>query len=193
MTVPSTSVSRSRESRTPLLTEVWRHAAGGVRRVLASEHVMQEVIVPHRQLRQRMLGLPAEMVREAWSLEVREERGVVRPPEDSPIQQQMKECAPPGGIPFALEERALRVEGVARKHPLDASARMHGKAKHPYHHPDEALGHTSVQHARGNRRAVRVPIRERRGREVRAQVLVRSEARRPSAGCRPEERERLRV
>src|SRR6185503_1062410 len=98
-----------------------------------------------------MFRLAAEMIREAWSLEVCEERGVVRTPEDSAIQQHMKERAPPGCVPCTLKERALRVDGFACQHALDASSRMHGEAKHLDHGANKALGHAGVQHARSDR------------------------------------------
>ena len=46
--------------------------------VHASQHLMQEVVVTHAQLRQRVLRTRAKMSGEAGLLEVREERRVIR-------------------------------------------------------------------------------------------------------------------
>src|SRR5436190_937201 len=76
-----------------------------------------------------MFSLAAEMVRETRSLEMREERGVVRASEDRTIQQQMKEGTPPRGIPFTEKERELRVESFACQHALDAGAREYSECR----------------------------------------------------------------
>src|SRR5439155_13782854 len=129
-----------------------RQAADNVDRVSAGEHMMQEVVIPHRQLGERMLCSAAKMLGEARPLQMGEEPGVVRATEDSTIQQQTKERPPPDGVPVALEERPLCLDRVAGEHAFDARARLNEETKRENDQTDEALGDAGAEHAGRDRR-----------------------------------------
>ena len=105
---------------------------------------MQEVVVPYRQLADGMVCLATKVLGEARPLEMRKERRIICAPEDSSIQQETEEPSPPGRIPLALEECALRVDRVASEQTLDARARMDEKPKRDDHTSDEALSDPSA-------------------------------------------------
>src|SRR5689334_1181935 len=108
---------------------------------------MQEVIVAHGQLGERILGTTAKMLGEAGLLEVSEERGVVRSTKDATVQEKREEEPPAMRVPLLLEERALCLDRFAGEHPVETGPRMHEDAHRADEHSDEALRHTCAEYA----------------------------------------------
>src|SRR3954469_21942990 len=102
---------------------------------------MQEVVVAYRQLRERMLGAAAKVLRKARPLEGSEERGVVRAAKGAPAEQEGEEEPPAPGVPLSVKERTLRLDRLAGGHLVKAGARVYEDAHGPDEHANEALRH----------------------------------------------------
>src|SRR6185436_9220038 len=99
-------------------------------------------VARHRQLRDRALGEPAEMEREARILDVREELRRVGLLQHEAVAEEREQGAPAPRAPLALEQRALLLERAAREQALDARARVDGEQQRGDDGADEPLAHT---------------------------------------------------
>ena len=92
------------------LIQIGRHASPNPTRVVAREHLVQEVVGAHRNVAQSVLQPAPEMRGKAGILYLAKEFGVERPVECPPVDQEREQQPPSPHVPFALEELALLVQ-----------------------------------------------------------------------------------